>query len=450
MIAFSKYYNSVIEFYLPKNTEGIESYKLTQMKLTIAISVYGGIVAIVMALLRLSIEGLESKTWFLLFGASFLAIVVPLSIRFTNKYIWWPYFLCTAIAFVVTIRAISTGGTYGQAISWFYVIPVLGSLVLGIRGAIIVTLISVLGIWTVYYLPIQGIVEIGYLSSHKINAIVLSCGVVNIGLFCLYYEYQKDKHHHSMIKLEREIQAQEKFIGLSRISSGIAHEINNPLAIISLNLMSMKNQHIQLLKNDNIDRSLYNSLEKKTDNVLNAITQTNNIVRTLKDLMHSEKISDESIAIKHLVKIVLLELEELIKYFNISVETKYQNPNLEINRFVLERVINNLLRNSIDAISHQDIKWIQIDSSIMEDKVSISVTDSGTGIDKEVADRIFEPFYTTKDIGAGTGLGLGLCKTLLNQIGGDVHLNEEAANTAFIIKTPYSIGKCHGAQSNNY
>ncbi|MCP3889251.1 MAG: GHKL domain-containing protein, partial [Desulfobulbaceae bacterium] len=137
-------------------------------------------------------------------------------------------------------------------------------------------------------------------------------------------------------------------------------------------------------------------------------------------------------------------------HFNISVEIKYQNPNLEINRLVFERVIKNLLRNSIDAISHQDIKWIQIDSSIMGDKVSISVTDSGTGIDKEVADRIFEPFYTTKDIGAGTGLGLGLCKTLLNQIGGDVHLNEEAANTAFIIKTPYSIGKCHGAQSNNY
>ncbi len=445
MIAFSKYYNSIIGFYLPKNTEEIDSYTLTQMKLTIAISVYGGIVAIVMAFLRLSLEGLESKTWFLLFGMSFLATVAPLSIRFTKNYIWWAYFLCTALAFVVTVRAISTGGTYGQAISWFYLVPVLGSLVLGIRGSIIVTLISVLGIWTVYYLPVQGIVEIGYLTSHQINAVVLSCGVINIGLFCLYYEYQKDKHHQSMLKMEREIQAQEKFIGLSRISSGIAHEVNNPMAIISLNLMSMQNQHLQLLKEKNIDRSLYNSLEKKTDNVLNAITQTNNIVRTLKDLMHSEKISDEPITIKHLVEAILLEIEELIKHFNISVEIKYQNPNLEINRLVFERVIKNLLRNSVDAISHQDIKWIKIHSSIIEDKVSISVTDSGTGIDKEVADRIFEPFFTTKDIGAGTGLGLGLCKTLLNQIGGDIHINDEAANTEFIIKTPYSIGKCHGA-----
>ncbi len=62
--------------------------------------------------------------------------------------------MCTAAAIVVTIRALSAEGTYGQAISWFYVIPVCGALLIGIRGAIVVILLCVLGIWTVYFLPV--------------------------------------------------------------------------------------------------------------------------------------------------------------------------------------------------------------------------------------------------------------------------------------------------------
>ena len=66
-------------------------------------------------------------------------------------------------------------------------------------------------------------------------------------------------------------------------------------------------------------------------------------------------------------------------------------------------------------------------------KVTIAINDSGKGIPTEIAARLFEPFYTTKDVGKGTGLGLSLSKTLAQDMGGDLILNSTVSNTRFDI-----------------
>ncbi len=172
----------------------------------------------------------------------------------------------------------------------------------------------------------------GYATTHHANAVVLSFGVINIGCFCVYYEYQKEQHRKTTIEMEREIQANEKFVGLGRISSGIAHEVNNPLAVIALNLMGLKHQHAKLLEDKAIDTQVYDALEKKTGNAINSIRQLNNVVKTLKELIQSEKISYEPIAVKHLFEQVLSEHAEQIDHFDIDVELACQHPDAVINR----------------------------------------------------------------------------------------------------------------------
>ena len=96
----------------------------------------------------------------------------------------------------------------------------------------------------------------------------------------------------------------------------------------------------------------------------------------------------------------------------------------------------NLLNNAFDAISGRNERWIRIESSQDAAGVLVRVTDSGEGISKEVLDQIFDPFYTTKELGKGTGLGLSISATILTGHGGRLYHNADNPNTQFVLAFP--------------
>ena len=102
----------------------------------------------------------------------------------------------------------------------------------------------------------------------------------------------------------------------------------------------------------------------------------------------------------------------------------------------VSQVLLNLLNNSYDAVEELEDKWIQVVTSIKNDKVCISVIDSGNGISQEIANEIMQPFFTTKPIGKGTGLGLSISKNLLESQQGELIIDHESANTKFDILLP--------------
>jgi C4-dicarboxylate-specific signal transduction histidine kinase len=99
----------------------------------------------------------------------------------------------------------------------------------------------------------------------------------------------------------------------------------------------------------------------------------------------------------------------------------------------IAQVLLNLLSNAYDAVENQDERWVRITTVEHESEVQIAVLDSGPGVPKEIVDRIMEPFYTTKGIGRGTGLGLSLSEGIAAAHGGRLALDAGARPTRFVL-----------------
>jgi C4-dicarboxylate-specific signal transduction histidine kinase len=104
----------------------------------------------------------------------------------------------------------------------------------------------------------------------------------------------------------------------------------------------------------------------------------------------------------------------------------------------ISQVLLNLISNACDAIAERDEKWIRIGAERKNGLVSIYVMDSGTGIPETVREKMFQPFFTTKEIGKGTGLGLSISTGILDAHNGSLSIDSTKPNTCFVVQLPES------------
>lgn len=232
-----------------------------------------------------------------------------------------------------------------------------------------------------------------------------------------------------------------KMASLGEMAAGIAHEINSPLAIIDGRVSLMKKYGEEL------------PLEKKEkylidiNKVLSMSSRITKIIRGLRKFAREgsddplEKVSFQSI------------LNDTNALFNQkanknSVDYQFSEVDFVINCRPVEisQVILNLLSNSVDAIEHLPEKWIKLDIKINNEKklADVFIIDSGPGIDKELEQKIMQPFFTTKEVGKGTGLGLSISKGIIEHQGGSLVICRDYSNTCFQITLPIVLD-----ESNN-
>jgi signal transduction histidine kinase len=123
---------------------------------------------------------------------------------------------------------------------------------------------------------------------------------------------------------------------------------------------------------------------------------------------------------------------------NIQIDLTNENFQLIINccRVQLSQVILNLLGNSFDAIENLEERWVEVRCEKNEQNLIIKLIDSGNGIPSAIKEKIFQPFFTTKEIGKGTGLGLSLSHSIIKNHQGIFSLDENMKNTCFVITLP--------------
>lgn len=223
-----------------------------------------------------------------------------------------------------------------------------------------------------------------------------------------------------------------KLASLGQMAGGIAHEINNPLAIID-----GYSRRLKRLFEAEVGTS--QDAEKIAQRLVSTSGRIKRIVSGLMNLSQ-EDISEsfETSTVESIIDETIDICKGKFAKGGVSLTTDYIVDRLVLSCKPTEisQVLLNLLNNSFDAIQNNNDKWVRIEVNGVGKFVEISVTDSGHGIPKETASRLFEPFFTTKEPGSGTGLGLSLSLGIIQKHHGRLLLDTASPNTKFVIRLP--------------
>lgn len=228
-------------------------------------------------------------------------------------------------------------------------------------------------------------------------------------------------------RIENELIKANKLSALGELAGSIAHEIKNPL--ISIQGFAKRIQNTE--DADKINK--YSKfIEKEAERLSNVLSRLLNFSR-----MEEPKI--EVLNINDIIEDTVLFMEHhLTRFKNIVLEVyKTDNlPQVKVDKIHIQQTLVNLIMNAAQAMPNGGL--IRIKTGIEGDYVYISVTDNGVGIKKEILDKIFEPFFTTKEKGEGTGLGLSLCKRLVEANKGKIEVeSKEGEGATFKILLSY-------------
>jgi len=236
-------------------------------------------------------------------------------------------------------------------------------------------------------------------------------------------------------KQEQLVQA-GKLATLGELTTGVAHELNNPLNNIGLFVGNVLDQ-VRLGRFEK--GSVLGELEKAMDQVRKATA----IISHLRTFGRPAPVTLEAVDVDEVIERSLLLMQEQVRLRGIEVELDLCSEELIVlgNAIQLEQVFINLLTNSRDALSESRGKTIRIATSRDGTWISIRFADTGPGIARDVEQRIFDPFFTTKEVGTGTGLGLSITYSILKEHGGRISVEPKRGRGAsFLIELPVMTG----------
>jgi len=234
--------------------------------------------------------------------------------------------------------------------------------------------------------------------------------------------------NHKLLSVEQALRQSEKLAHMGQLSAGIAHELNNPLGVVIMysNLLLEESGNNQQLKED---------LEL-------IVEQAGRCKTIVGGLLNFARKNQMKYSRTHLEELMRLSSASLIipPDVSFSVENELTNPYAEMDREQMVQVITNLLKNGMEAMPRGGA--LRVNLSDKNDWMIIRIRDEGSGIAPGDLEKVFEPFYTTKGIGKGTGLGLATCYGIIKMHRGNIDVKSSTKSengprgTEFIIKLP--------------
>jgi two-component system, sporulation sensor kinase E len=230
-------------------------------------------------------------------------------------------------------------------------------------------------------------------------------------------------------KSEAKYRRAENLASLTTLAASVAHEIKNPLASMGIHLQLMQRE---LERENCIGKE---SAAEYLDIISEEIERLNSIVvdflfavRPMDTRMKSE---DINAVIKELLEFTKYELEQnRIAYV---FDPSDHLPKIEIDKKYIKQALLNIIKNAIAAMPEGGV--LHVSTAVSGDMASIDITDNGVGISEEHMNKIFEPYYTTKDF--GSGLGLTVVYKVIREHGGEISLDsQEGKGTTFTITLP--------------
>lgn len=240
------------------------------------------------------------------------------------------------------------------------------------------------------------------------------------------------KHELDLIEKKMKIVTESKMNALGRMAAGIAHEVYNPLTII----YGQANYLNKMVKSQRVDEKKLISISEVTEKMCLRIVNIINGLKTFSrdgakdpfEFCHVNKILNDTLSFCQ-GKMQASGIEFIVD--EISGEHEIYCRPVQISQVLL-----NLLNNAADAVKEKSTKRIKIEFVEEQNYVGLAVKDNGSGIHPENVNNLFQPFFTTKDIGNGTGLGLSISKGIIDVHQGRLYCDEHSPETRFVFLLP--------------
>ncbi|MGZ3726663.1 MAG: ATP-binding protein [Pseudobdellovibrio sp.] len=236
----------------------------------------------------------------------------------------------------------------------------------------------------------------------------------------------------TILKQRQQLEYTSKMQALGEMAGGVAHEINTPLSTIIMSGEQLKS-YSQGATPD--AEKIKNSVER----IQKATWKIASIIKSLRFFSRTGQDDDRQETTLNYIITETLELcQSKLNKYEVELIVEDYPPDLKIicNPVHISQVILNLINNSVDAVEHLLEKWIKIQVFNYPNEYEIKITDSGPGIKPELKEKIMTPFFTTKEIGKGTGIGLSISKGLIENHKGKLYIEEGVPHTCFVIRIP--------------
>lgn len=244
-----------------------------------------------------------------------------------------------------------------------------------------------------------------------------------------------ERANEELRRTQEEVVRSEKLASVGRLAAGVAHEIGNPVGVVL--------GYLDLMKDQELSESEMNDALERCESEINRI---NRIIRQLLDYSRPSKPDSRPINVHRLLVETLDMLEPQPIMRDIEVQKNFNSPKDLVlgDESRLKQVFVNIIFNAADAIEEkrkyrgkQDDARISIETQNTGGTIKITFADTGCGIPDNSINRIFDPFFSTKEPGKGTGLGLAVSYRIIEQMGGEIRAeSQEGEGTAIHVILP--------------
>ncbi|MBK9333350.1 MAG: PAS domain S-box protein [Ignavibacteria bacterium] len=282
---------------------------------------------------------------------------------------------------------------------------------------------------------VKEVEEKGFITNYESERLTKDGQLINVSItrFLIFNEIKEKIGSVGMIrdittikKLQKELREKENLALIGEVVSSIAHSLSNPLNIISGNA-----DYLLMNKKEN---------DKDHEELKCILDEAVRITKSIKHLLNFSRplnITREKTNINRIIEKAVTDVKFLIQDKNITIRKSLHNniPDISIDRGQIEETICNLLTNSVQAIKKTGEIIIKTETS--DNNIIIEISDSGEGISKVNLEKIFTPFFSSKEYGKGTGLGLSIARRIITEHGGSISASSKPGKGAkFLIKLP--------------
>ncbi len=221
-----------------------------------------------------------------------------------------------------------------------------------------------------------------------------------------------------------------KAVALGNMAATIVHELSQPLAAINSSVAAIKAK---------VEMDNWSGANESVGRLQPLSNKMNNVIKLLKFFSYQDESQGEEVAFAKIIQQAVDVLQDSFHEQSIEVDYLHEHPNVmvRVNPIKIDLAVSNLLKNAIEAVENSKKPLITIDTELTNGMMVLHIEDNGGGVDEHIMGQLFNPYFTTKEVGKGMGLGLSITYEILQQYGGEISATNTHKGARFSISLPF-------------